>query len=222
MQLFPRTNKDIRLFTTLSFEEIKNIISKSLGEFFQIYSHNDFSLQSSAPLTSPSAFNQIFTKILLENNKTNHIKDKSNLIMIVTDLTDSAQFSTEQKLLYLLKTNNIKVDCLHLGINDTKVNNKLEAVSFYTGGLYENVEINNEDVNLTQIMLMEFLPLSKERKKRHENIHISGCNEEMECANCRSREKICLFHPIENKAICMNCYRKLSVSVPLNGNIKTK
>lgn len=96
----------MHLILNIKYEEIKNVINKKIEEFFKFYdiclSYN----QNNQPL------NQIFKKILLENNKvadnpkilanaplnTNY---KNRVIIISDSLTE--EFKFDQKLLFLMK-----------------------------------------------------------------------------------------------------------------------
>jgi len=159
----------------LKFEEIRNIINKRIDEFFknceEIETHiedaklkNDSDYSNHVNKTLPEAncnwnnsidknliekinpLDQIFKKILLENNSMYHSNPKihkysdihipSNFnttnplsyheklpnlgrarVIIFSDMTNDSLFDFNQKYLFLMKRQDIHIDCLSVGNN---------------------------------------------------------------------------------------------------------
>lgn len=213
MRIFPHKLKDYNLFLTNNFSEIKAIIAKNIKEFFALY-EKFTTLNQKKEISPPSPLNQIFKKILLEVNHkaltqvkiNNGIDEKASQILLISDCKSKDQLHYEQKLLYLLKKGKINVDCVHLGEHKAEYNSKFESISLYCGGLFENVSLNPNETNLTQVLLQEFLPLPGERKKKHANISGVATNEEqLICDKCGKSEAIQFFCPSKNMILCSTC-----------------
>lgn len=109
--------------------------------------------------------NIIFSKVLLEKNSYNKsfLSKFSNIelndselcnkhkmkILIITDIQakninefNSKTLNIEHKLLFLLKSNNISIDCFHIGDH----NKELEIISYITNGIYNNINSINESL----------------------------------------------------------------------------
>lgn len=217
MQLFPHKLKDYNLFLTINYNDIKAIIAKNIKDFFSLYEKFTDS-NCNKEISSPSPFNQIFKKILLETNNKNlsevkvntGIDEKQSLILLLSDCVSNEQLHYDQKLLYLIKKNKILFDCVHIGEHRAEYNSKFESVALYCGGLFLNVPVNNE-TNLTQVLLQVFLPLPGDRKKRHANI--SGLNvteEQLICDKCgrvEPNQPFC-FIPAKNMVECQYCFKQ--------------
>jgi hypothetical protein len=224
-QLFPTKPKDDNLFISLNYNEIKNIIDKSISDFFTLYQKFDNCNKTnhSIQFISTSPFNQIFKKILLENNSRrqfiNNISDKKSLVLIISDCKIHNTFSYDQKLLYLLKKNNIIVDCIHLGEHNAEYNSKFESIAYYCDGLFENIIPNDKDSNLTQILLMKFMPLPQGGKKKHANISEGAIQEEkIRCDECGKVEDNQIYNPQSGMIICGECNKKNNISMNTNVN----
>ncbi len=126
---FPSRVEELNLILNCKYEDIKSIVNRRIEEFFQIY--DNISNTSGSMI----ALNQIFKKILLENNRMNTYKinkptsillnsfDKSsNLhrtrVLICSDAVEELDVSFDQKLFFLMKRQNIYVDCLSIGESD--------------------------------------------------------------------------------------------------------
>ena len=229
-QLFPTKPKDDNLFISLNYNEIRNIIDKSISDFFTLYQKFDNCNKTnhSIQFISTSPFNQIFKKILLENNSRrqfiNNISDKKSLVLIISDCKVNNTFSYDQKLLYLLKKNNIIVDCIHLGEHNAEYNSKFESIAYYCDGLFDNIIPNDKDSNLTQILLMKFMPLPQDGKKKHANISEGAIQgEKIRCDGCGKVEDKQFYNPQSGMIVCEGCYRmqdnkKNNISMNTNVN----
>lgn len=244
--VFPQKNEEFNLFLTINYKQIQDIIYANITEIFKKYDElpRDYNKPTS------SSIDQILKKVLLEVNQANkslqnnHSETKRNSrIVILSDTVDKEDdFDYNQKHLYLLKKAKVYIDCLHLneGINfnhsissnTNTISNKLESIAFYSGGIFENIKIKNEDENLTQILLHEFLLYPEERKVKHcnsgsfntgtisndtNNVNGNGSNNsnniinkenKLACDNCKQLENCTFFTPEQNMILCKNCKNK--------------
>ena len=221
-QIFPHKSKDSGYFLSQNFSEIKETIKLNIKEFFlkyDTYYKNQINVSFSSPL------NQIFKKILLENNRLkiqNNIKninidlmqnlsqdEKNNLILLISDCDINNQLFYEQKYLYLLKKEGIKIDCIHLGKYKDEYNSKFESICLYSGGIFENIDnVVNEENNLTQILIQEFLPIPGNRKKKHQKVQIINKENESKitCDYCNKEGNKEVYYICKlNKVLCGSC-----------------
>ena len=221
-QIFPHKSKDSGYFLSQNFSEIKETIKLNIKEFFlkyDTYYKNQINVSFSSPL------NQIFKKILLENNRlkiqnnlknnTNNLMqnisqdEKNNLILLISDCDNNNQLFYEQKYLYLLKKEGIKIDCIHLGKYKDEYNSKFESICLYSGGIFENIDnIINEENNLTQILIQEFLPIPGNRKKKHQKVQIINKENESKitCDYCNKEGNKEVYYICKlNKVLCGSC-----------------
>lgn len=201
MQIFPKNNKNLSFFLNINFSEIKKTIEKNLNSFFSLFSQTDYENKETL---SHSVFNQILTKILLENNHDSKLNDGLKTVLIISDCEDSSKIIIDSKLLYLLKTNKIKVDTLHIGKREGCHN--LINIAFYNGGIFDNIEKNESNI-LNQTLLMEYLPIVSERNNKNQIIPFSEPNEEFKCEICNKKDKILVLTFKRNLFICLNCYK---------------
>ena len=208
--LFPKKLKDNILYNSCNFNEIKDIIEKNRKNFFD-FAQNILNTNIEN-INSP--FNQILKKIILENNYLNDIKKKEeketikkdNLIILISDCINSNNLNFNQKLLYLLKKNNISIDCIHLGNNNEEYNSIFKSICTYTNGIFENIEIN-EDNNLFQYLIQEFLPLPGKYKLNHKNIEINNNYDKITCDKCKNNFKEIFYSCKNNLILCKECYK---------------
>ena len=221
-QIFPHKSKDSGYFLSQNFSEIKETIKLNIKEFFfkyDTYYKNQINVSFSSPL------NQIFKKILLENNRlkiqnnlknnTNNLMqnisqdEKNNLILLISDCDNNNQLFYEQKYLYLLKKEGIKIDCIHLGKYKDEYNSKFESICLYSGGIFENIDnVVNEENNLTQILIQEFLPIPGNRKKKHQKVQIINKENESKitCDYCNKEGNKEVYYICKlNKVLCGSC-----------------
>lgn len=221
-QIFPHKSKDSGYFLSQNFSEIKETIKLNIKEFFlkyDTYYKNQINVSFSSPL------NQIFKKILLENNRlkiqnnlknnTNNLMqnisqdEKNNLILLISDCDNNNQLFYEQKYLYLLKKEGIKIDCIHLGKYKDEYNSKFESICLYSGGIFENIDnVVNEENNLTQILIQEFLPIPGNRKKKHQKVQIINKENESKitCDYCNKEGNKEVYYIYKlNKVLCGSC-----------------
>ena len=199
MEIFPHKPKDYALFLTINYNEIKENITKTLKNFFSRY---EILVNTNKKICNSSTMDQIFKLILLETNKRKSIDN--NIILIISDCTNGNKITYQQKLLYLLKKNKIEIDCIHLGEHNFEYNRIFESLSFYCDGIFENIVLDNEH-NLTQILLQQFLPLPGIKKKNHIQ-SISREEEKLQCERCPKREGIIFFVPRINLCLCIDCF----------------
>jgi len=221
-QIFPHKSKDSGYFLSQNFSEIKETIKLNIKEFFlkyDTYYKNQINVSFSSPL------NQIFKKILLENNRlkiqnnlknnTNNLMqnisqdEKNNLILLISDCDNNNQLFYEQKYLYLLKKEGIKIDCIHLGKYKDEYNSKFESICLYSGGIFENIDnVVNEENNLIQILIQEFLPIPGNRKKKHQKVQIINKENESKitCDYCNKEGNKEVYYICKlNKVLCGSC-----------------
>ena len=225
-QIFPHKVKDTGYFLCQNFSEIEETIKSNIKEFFNkydTYTKNQINVSFSSPL------NQIFKKILLENNRVkiqnnlynngnelipNFSQDeKNNSIILISDCIDNSQLFYEQKYLYLLKKDRITIDCIHLGKHKDDYNSKFESICLYSEGVFENIEnVFNEDNNLTQILIQEFLPITGNRKKKHQKVYIINNQNNsnykiIACDKCNKECKEETYYSSKlNKVLCKKCF----------------
>lgn len=131
MLVFPTKNEEIQLILNLKYDEIRSIVNRKIEEFFKIYEeisllHHTSDIRNYVVL---KPLNQIFKKILLENNRINNysshnifsnvaLNSKSRII-IFSDALNNEEFALsffeyDQKLIFLMKRQNITIDCLSI------------------------------------------------------------------------------------------------------------
>lgn len=160
--IFPNKREEINLILNLKFEEIRNIINKRIDEFFKICEEMEVienelekenklkNIAEDSPAilftSQKNPIDQIFKKVLLENNIMFHINSKLNKysenstqsydtnhplannekipnmgrsrVVIFSDMTNDLNFEIDQKLLFLMKRQNIHIDCISVGTNE--------------------------------------------------------------------------------------------------------
>ena len=137
---FPTNVDEFNSIINLKYENIKRIITERIESFFKTFDeiNNNLNLQNDnlkSSLTSynNSATNQILTKILLENNRwsgnklnkpTSILINKNDKlitgnktrVLICSDLKVEDKFNYDQKLIFLLKRQNIHIDSISIGV----------------------------------------------------------------------------------------------------------
>jgi hypothetical protein len=136
-----------------NYEEIQmhNAVNNNVNGTKSLNNSNN--INNSNFISTPIPINQIFKKILLESNRTENIsknstcngsentstnnntllattnKKSSNLgrsrVIIFSDMTNDTGFEYDQKLLFLMKRQNILIDCVSVGTTEIIVNNKI-------------------------------------------------------------------------------------------------
>ena len=179
-QLFPRTNKDQSYIISSNYGEISKLIDESLDSFF-----NDIQkIESSDINNNTSKINPIdiiFKKVILEinsknaiiekNQKNNFLEQKDKIdtndkILLIND-SEKDFDQVNQKYIFLLKKENIKIDILSL--NENNSNKTSKALCLFTNGFFDRV--TKDKNNISQILIQEFIPIKfKESKEFSEGV----------------------------------------------------
>jgi len=119
--IFPihtNSQNDNTLILNLKYEEIIKISHERIEHFFEKYERlPENELNNNINTNTNSGINSIFKKILFESNK---FKDRSRVLLISNVYNEyQKDYFYDQKYLFLLKTNNIVVDCLQIGALDS-------------------------------------------------------------------------------------------------------
>ena len=106
------------MILNLKYEEIIKIAHERIEHFFEKYERlPENELNNNINTNTNSGINSIFKKILFESNK---FKDRSRVLLISNVYNEyQKDYFYDQKYLFLLKTNNIVVDCLQIGALDS-------------------------------------------------------------------------------------------------------
>ena len=114
--IFPHQPEDYKLIYNFNFNSIRQDVISRIENFDSLAKGNYF-----------KSINNIFKKILLENN--NSDSDKMNRLLFVSDYSNQ-KIVYEQKYLHLLKRGNMICDCLHINSTTNVINKIIERVSF--------------------------------------------------------------------------------------------
>ena len=200
--LFPTKVKDPTYFITSNYTEITKSISETLNNFFENVSQAEDKYNPNENSNSPNAINIILKKILLEINQkkksrqtgeenfflsikaNNEINDR---IILINDSEDDFDI-INQKYLFLLKKEKIKIDILSL--NENNKNTTSKAICLYIDGFFDHV--TKDKNNIEQILIQEYIPIEIKEflKKNHGTIQNSinynkaVTNEDMCCSEC--------------------------------------
>ena len=200
--LFPSKIKDPTYFITSNYTEISKSILESLNNFFENVSQAEDKFNPNENKNNPCAVNIIFKKILLEINQKNNSKEtgdgnfflsvKNNnemndRIILIND-SENHFDNINQKYLFLLKKQKIKIDILSL--NEKNKNHISKAICLYIDGFFDYV--TKEKNNIEQILIQEYIPIeSKESlKKTHGTIQYTinynkaVTNDDICCSQC--------------------------------------
>ena len=200
--LFPSKLKDPTYFITSNYSEISKSISDTLENFFNNISQMEEKLSNDFK-NNIYPINIIFKKILLElnqknksknvigdgnfflsANENNGIKDR---ILLINDSENDFD-NVNQKYIFLLKKEKIKIDILSL--NKKNKNSISKSICLFTNGFFDNV--TNEKSNIGQILIQEYIPLktkdifrkSKVNIKDNINYNKSISDESLVCGQC--------------------------------------
>lgn len=115
--------------------DIRKIISNRIEDFFKLYDKCQLILEREKIIPiNENSLNYIFKKILLENNRSNSVKVnlktsilsnimnescKTRVLLISDDLNN--EININQKLLFLMKRQNIVLDSISLGKSSVNV-----------------------------------------------------------------------------------------------------
>lgn len=198
-QLFPRTNKDQSYIVTSNYGEISKSIDESLDSFFtDIQKIENSDINNNISKINP--IDIILKKIILEvnlknviiekNQKNNFLEQKDKIdindkIILIND-SEKDFDQVNQKYIFLLKKENIKIDILSL--NEKNNNKTSKALCLFTNGFFDFV--TNDKNNITQILIQEFIPIKfKEAKKFSEDIgffkyHKLISEDKFKCSEC--------------------------------------
>ena len=122
------------MILNLKYDEIKTIINKRIEDFFKSYDeiHLNLNFNKDNQIYVQCSLNQIFKKILLENNRVspNKVEKPTSVlvnpidkissfnktrILMCSDALDESDILFDQKLLFLMKRQNIHLDCISIG-----------------------------------------------------------------------------------------------------------
>lgn len=200
--LFPSKLKDPTYFITSNYSEISKSISDTLENFFNNVTQAEEKLSNDFK-SNIYPINIIFKKILLElnqknksknvigdgnfflsANETNGIKDR---ILLINDSENDFD-NVNQKYIFLLKKEKIKIDILSL--NKKNKNSISKSICLFTNGFFDNV--TNEKSNVGQILIQEYIPLQTKDIFRKNKVNIkdsinynkSISDESLFCGNC--------------------------------------
>jgi hypothetical protein len=143
---FPSKAEDLNLILNWKYIDIKKIINERVEEFFNIYEMNSLIEQT---YYSQKTLNFIFKKILLENNRMNDIKINKNTsilsnlinescktrILLISEFSDADNIKFDQKLLFLMKRQNIVLDCVSIG--SIELNVIIYYISFWIHKIFK-------------------------------------------------------------------------------------
>jgi hypothetical protein len=206
------------------YEEIRELSLKRIEEFFKTYEdlqlrkENEMDLDDEKEKFIRHPLNKIFQKILMENNSIHQSKkvviDQSveknpnntgrSRVIIFSDMSNDANFDYDQKLLYLMKKQNISVDCVSIGTTD--VVNKLQSIAYYADGNYENLP--NID-GMGQTLLQQFLPMPENRKNT-QSLYTFQNNlpsKLLACQECKLPQEFYFLVTDTREIFCNKCMR---------------
>ena len=201
--LFPSKIKDPTYFMTSNYNEMSNSILETLNNFFENVTEAENKLNPSDIGNSANAINVILKKILLEVNQKKSAKfaengnfylssnsglDLNDRIVLINDAVNDFD-SINQKYVFLLKKEKIKIDILSL---NEKNNNKIsKSLCLYTNGFFDYT--TNEKSNVEQILIQEYIPIKTKEIFQNKNTKIQNCinynkaisDEELMCSLCK-------------------------------------
>ena len=181
--LFPSKVRDPTHLITSSYSEISSSISEALNQFFNSVTQSEGKLSQNDTKNSPIAINVILKKILLELNQKNKSKqilgdgnfflssnndnEKIDRIILINDSENDFD-DINQKYVFLLKKENIKIDIL--SINELNKNVTSKALCLFTKGFFDNV--TKEKNNIEQILIQEYIPIERKEylQKKYGNV----------------------------------------------------
>ena len=241
--LFPSKIKDPTYFMTSNYTEISKSILESLNNFFQNVSQAEDKFNPNENKNNPSAVNIIFKKILLEINQKNNSKEtgdgnfflsvKNNnemndRIILINDSENDFD-NINQKYLFLLKKEKIKIDILSL--NEKNKNHISKAICLYIDGFFDYV--TKEKNNIEQILIQEYIPIERKEylKKTHGTIQNSinynkaVTNDDICCSQChrviKNKEEINdINNHIDNNSL--SHFSSMNSNNRINNNNLTK
>lgn len=183
--LFPNKIKDPTHLITSNYTEISTSITEALNHFFNSVSQAEEKLSQNDIKNGPIAINVILKKILLELNQKNNSKQTSgdgnfllssnndnqkiDRIILINDSENDFD-EINQKYVFLLRKENIKIDILSL--NELNKNATSKALCLFTNGFFDNV--TKEKNNIEQILIQEYMPIERKEFLQKSNGNIKN------------------------------------------------
>ena len=224
--LFPSKLKDPVYIITGNFAEISNSIDESLKYFFDNVSQAENKLNSKEEKNNPIAINSLLKKILLIINQKNKSKnlisetifflssnsdnEKNDRIILINDSEKDFE-EINQKYIFLLKKEKIKIDILSL--NENNNNETSKAICLFTNGFFDKTDKDKN--NIEQILIQEYIPIKIKELLQNKNNNIKNSINYMKVIS-DDNLKCSLCHTvIENNEInnnSLNSFPSLSIS----------
>lgn len=201
--LFPSKIKDPTYFLTSNYTEMSKSIVDSVDNFFNNVSLAEDKLSSNDSKNNISPINVIFKKILLEINQKNKSKqsfgegnfflfsnnnnEMNDRVLLIND-SDNDFENINQKYVFLLKKEKIKIDILSLNKNNKNTTSK--GLCLFTNGFFDNVTDTKN--NIEQILIQEYIPIQRKELfqknngniKNSTNYNKSISDEDLSCNLC--------------------------------------
>ena len=203
--LFPSKLKDPVHIITQNYAEISKSIDEALKYFFNNISQAEDKLNSNEDKSNPIAINSLLKKLLLKINRKNKSKQESgeanfflssnrdnetnNRIILINDSEKDFE-EINQKYVFLLKKEKVKIDILSLNKNNNNITSK--ALCLFTNGFFDNV--TKEKNNVEQILIQEYIPIKLKEVSQNKNGNIKNSinymkvisDDNLACSHCNA------------------------------------